>query len=107
MENNDLLYENNYHKYLSYFTKDIIEQLKQEIIKIFKDTEINELSDIMVVNNIISTNGYYTALHNTLNKYSFAKDFFEWYDALEWYNSDHFDGKIQKLIVKSFTLYHK
>lgn len=97
-----IMYETEFKVYIKYFTKEIIEELKEQLLIVFHDSLKKEnLREEYPVNCIISTMGYNTALHNVFDTKENGKEFFEWYDALEWYDSDNFDGLIQDLILES------
>ena len=85
--------------WIKFFNKNIIENIKKELLKIF-NLSSEDLKDEITVNNIISTCGYNSALHNAIDKEKFSQNFFLWYDKLAWYDSDNFDGLIQELILK-------
>lgn len=86
-----------------YFTEDIIKSLRGNLMEVFakNNLSLEDFENRELINNIVSTLGYNTALHKTLSGCEFAQEFFEWYDALTYYNSDDFDGLIEeKLITK-------
>lgn len=81
-------------KWIKKIPDEAIERLRCCILSEFKKISRNDFKKEDIINNIISTFGYYNALKKAFNKYPWSKEFFKWYDALEWYDSDNFDGMI-------------
>lgn len=90
-----------FNYWIKFFDKNIIENIRKELSKIF-ELSGEDLKDEETVNNIISTCGFNSALHKAIDKENFSKDFFSWYDNLQWYDSDDFDGLIQDKILKEW-----
>ena len=78
----------------------MIEHLKDELLIAFKQMSRKDFQNDEIINCIISTCGYYEALHKVLDKEPFGKEFFVWYDSLEYYDSDNFDGLIEDRLLE-------
>lgn len=64
--------------------------------------EKEEDSDFYALNYVSSTNGWNAALRMTCKKLK-MKWLFDYYDKLEWWQSDMFDGEFEDLLIKKFV----
>ena len=64
--------------------------------------EKEEGSDFYALNYVSSTNGWNAALRMTCNKLD-MKWLFDYYDKLEWWQSDMFDGEFEDLLIRNFV----
>lgn len=64
--------------------------------------EKEEGSDFYALNYVSSTSGWNAALRITCNKLD-IKWLFDYYDKLEWWQSDMFDGEFEELLIKNFV----
>lgn len=94
--------EEKFNYWINKISNEKIEELRTNLIDIFAELDIECFKREEDIGCIVSTMGYATALHKTLIGTDIEKDFFEWYDSLEYYDSDDFDGLIgDRLLLKS------
>lgn len=98
--NKEKTIEEQFNYWNSRIDNNMIEHLKDELLKIFKQMSRKDFKDDVIINCVVSTCGYNRALHKVLDKEPFGKEFFTWYDSLEWYDSDNFDGLIEERLLE-------
>lgn len=96
----DVQYAINENKFLTLFTEEKINLLREYLLDTFKQAKLEDFYSEENIDGMISTVGYYDCLKRTL-KDEIYNEFFNWYDSLQWYHSDSFDAEIRtKLIIQ-------
>ena len=73
-----------------------------ELVSIFGLAVFNKDNDYYALYDVSGTNGWNLALRMTCKKLE-MKWLFDYYDKLEWWQSDMFDGESEDLLIKKFV----